>query len=398
MFDTLSSLYEALTPVLGLGRRRRAGGAARRGAPGLRQPAQGGRHARATRWSRGWIPTTSTPRWSPARSAPASRTSTRSPQLLARRAGLQRRHRAACGGWPGLAVPADEEIRDAFDGRCASPSARTRTPRRPTRSARPTSPRCCAARWQSATRERLTDDCPVCGTPGRARRRAGRRTRPSRPRRSTSRRAALTQRRASGSRAARRRVDALLDANARAAPAAAAPAPALDERRRPRRDRAARLRRDAALAAAAQLRALSRRADAELSRRGAAWQELSTHVGAWLEQAREVEARAAHAEGAQGRREVGQGRGRGPARGALRADLRARDRELARAAAGLERRPARHHAQEGRPQRAGRLRRARRRRGRERARRDVAGRAARAVGQRLPAARRRSTSRRSASP
>ena len=85
---------------------------------------------------------------------------------------------------------------------------------------------------------------------------------------------------------------------------------------------------------------------------------------------------------------MGQGRRRGAARGALRPDLRARDRELARAAAGLERRPARDHAQEGRPRRPRGLRRARRRRGRERARRDVAGRAARALGQRLPAARR----------
>ena len=33
------------------------------------------------------------------RSAPASRTSTRSPQLLADAPGLQRRHRASCGGW-----------------------------------------------------------------------------------------------------------------------------------------------------------------------------------------------------------------------------------------------------------------------------------------------------------
>ena len=46
------------------------------------------------------------------------------------------------------------------------------------------------------------------------------------------------------------------------------------------------------IAAAARLRALSDRAARELSRRGAAWQELSGHVATWLDQAREVEARA----------------------------------------------------------------------------------------------------------
>ena len=46
------------------------------------------------------------------------------------------------------------------------------------------------------------------------------------------------------------------------------------------------------LAAATALRTLAERATTELTRRGAAWQELSTHVAGWLEDAQEVEARA----------------------------------------------------------------------------------------------------------
>ena len=113
MFDTLSSLYEALTPVLGLGDVDELAGLARRRPPGLRQPAQGRRAAAATRWSRGWTPTTSTPRWSPPRWAPASRTSTRSPSCW-RTPRTTAATPRSCGGWPGLHVPADEEIRDAF--------------------------------------------------------------------------------------------------------------------------------------------------------------------------------------------------------------------------------------------------------------------------------------------
>ena len=50
---------------------------------------------------------------------------------------------------------------------------------------------------------------------------------------------------------------------------------------------------DEALAEAARLRAEAEAAVAELERRGAAWQTLSTHVSEWLAQAREVEQRAA---------------------------------------------------------------------------------------------------------
>ena len=74
MFDTLSSLYDALAPVLGPGRRGRAREAARRGATGLRQPAQGGgRVARDVDRAAG-SRRTSARRWSPACSAPANPT------------------------------------------------------------------------------------------------------------------------------------------------------------------------------------------------------------------------------------------------------------------------------------------------------------------------------------
>ena len=67
MFDTLSSLYEALTPVLGLADIDELAGQLGRRPAGLRQPAQDGRAGARRRWSRGWTPTTSTPRSSPPR-------------------------------------------------------------------------------------------------------------------------------------------------------------------------------------------------------------------------------------------------------------------------------------------------------------------------------------------
>ena len=187
MFDTLSSLYEALTPVLGLGDIDELIAPARRDPAGLRQPAQGGRPGYATRWSPGWTPTTSTPRWSPPRSAPASPTSTRSSSCSPTRPTTAATPRS-CAASPGLALPSDEEIRDAFKAAAGRRGAPTTTPPRPTPRARRTSPRCCAARSRSATRSKLDRRLPglrhrrTCSTtPGRSRR-------PSRPPRSTSRR------------------------------------------------------------------------------------------------------------------------------------------------------------------------------------------------------------------
>ena len=137
--------------------------------------------------------------------------------------------------------------------------------------------------------ERLTDDCPVCGTADVLD--------DAWAASATEQAAALSEQAEAltsaerGLAAAKRRVEGLLDANALAAPEVArqvglaspdgeaAPDPAGGP--------------DAVIALARQLRALADRAGTELERRGAAWQEVSTHVAGWLEQAKEVEARAA---------------------------------------------------------------------------------------------------------
>ena len=210
----------------------------------------------------------------------------------------------SCAGSPGLALPADEEIREAFQALrvaerahkdAAQTDARARDQRRRAAAPRARRPRPGAA----------TDDCPVCGTPDVLD--------DAWAASATEQAAALEEQAAALTRAerelaaARRRVDALLDAT---------PAP-------PRRSRAGRpaTRRTIAAPRAIDaptrargraLRALSDGAGAELAapRRGLAGARRPTSRR-WLEQAREVEARARHAEGAQGRREVGQGRGRG---------------------------------------------------------------------------------------
>ena len=156
-----------------------------------------------------------------------------------------------------------------------------------------------AALLRRALAVRDGEDCPVCGTPGVLD--------DAWAAHAAEQAAALEQQAAALTAAerelgpARRRVDGLLDATARAAPAAArgaglavpdeasvceAPPAVLADLP------AALDSPDAVLAAAAQLRALADRADAELSRRGAAWQALATHVSAWLDDAREVEQRA----------------------------------------------------------------------------------------------------------
>ena len=145
--------------------------------------------------------------------------------------------------------------------------------------------------------ERLTDDCPVCGTPdvldeAWAAQRAEQATALDEQARGAD----------AGGGGARRGAAPRGRADRRERPRRAPRWPrAPSGRRRPRRDRRpAPRRRDRGaptaagrrVAAAAHLRALSARATDELGARGAAWQELSAHVAAWLEQAREVEARA----------------------------------------------------------------------------------------------------------
>jgi energy-coupling factor transporter ATP-binding protein EcfA2 len=278
MFDTLSSLYDALSPVLGLAdvdALAKQLGEARLAYDNQRKAVTSSRDALAARLD---------PEDERA-ALVAGVLGARKPDLdalaeLLREAPEYGEDTAALRRLAGLVVPPDDEIREAFQALAVA--ERAHADAAATDAERATG---VAALLRRALAVREGEDCPVCGTPGvlddawaeRAAEQAAA---------LEARATALTDA-AMKLAAARRRVEALLDAHARAAPAAA---------------RAAGLEApdvaeplgssQAVLAAAAELRALADRADAELSRRGAAWQALSTHVGAWLEQAREVEQRA----------------------------------------------------------------------------------------------------------
>ena len=269
----------------------------------------------------------------------------------------------------GLQLPTDEEIAEAF--KALKVAERAHKDAAKTDAARATTlagllKQALAARDPS----KLTDDCPVCGTAD-----------------------VLDDNWAAN---AGEQI-AALESQAVAMTEANAALTAARSRVRRLSDLPEPVTKDAVVEHVGALRLRSDAASAELTSRGAAWQELAGRVKEWLAQAREVEAKAPHAEGAQGRREMAQERHRRAAGGAFRADLRAGDRQLARAAPGLERGPARDHFEEGRPRRAGGLRRARRGRRRQRARRDVPGRAAGPFRVASSCRGRRWTSRRSAS-
>ncbi|HEX6026492.1 MAG TPA: AAA family ATPase, partial [Solirubrobacter sp.] len=278
MFDTLSSLYDALSPVLGLADvddLARQLGEARLAYDNRRKAVNASREALLARLD-------------PAdeRAAlVAGVLGARKPDLdaleeLLREVPEYGEDTAQLRRLAGLSVPSDEEIRSAFEALRAAERAHADAAGTDARRATDV-----AALLRRALAVRDGEDCPVCGTPGVLD--------DAWAERAAAQAAALEEQAAALTDAerrlgvARRAIDALLDANARTAPAAA---------------RAAGLDGDdlgepldspeAVLAAAAHLRALSQRADAELSRRGAAWQALSTEVGAWLEQAREVEQRA----------------------------------------------------------------------------------------------------------
>ena len=162
MFDTLSSLYEALTPVLGLGdvdELVASLAAARLAYDNQRKDVGRARDALVARLDLE----------DEHAALVAAALGARKPDLDAIEQLLEDApdysgDTAILRRLAGLHVPCDERDPRGVHGRCAWPSARSRTPRRPTPSARPTSPRCCAARSRSATPE-PTDDCPVCGTP-----------------------------------------------------------------------------------------------------------------------------------------------------------------------------------------------------------------------------------------
>ena len=299
MFDTLSSLYEALTPVLGLADVDELAAElakARLAYDGRRKAVVQAREALVARLD---------PDDEHA-ALVAAALQARVPDLDAIGALLEDAPDysgdvATLRRLAGLAVPSDEEIQEAFAAvrvaeRAHADAARTDAQRATQVAA--------LLRQALAVRDPAQPDCPVCGTPGvldddwaqSAAEQADELARQA---------AALTAAERELA-AARRRVQTLLDASVLAAPELArqvgliegdddatattlfdaAPSP-LDAARDPLAAGP-----DALLAAAGELRALAARATAELERRNAAWQELSTHVADWLTQAREVESRA----------------------------------------------------------------------------------------------------------
>jgi hypothetical protein len=297
MFDTLSSLYEALTPVLGLADiDELAGqlGAARLAYDNQRKTVAAARDGLIARLD----PDDEHAALVAAALKPRKPDLDAIAQLLADAPDYSG-DTALLRRLAGLHVPSDEAIGEAFTALRVAERAQRDAAKTDARRATQVAT---LLRQALAVRdpERLADDCPVCGTAdvldeawaARASEHAAALAEQAEALTSAER--AVT--------AARRRLETLFDATAPdlarqvgldvSAPepadalfAAAADLPALLA--------AAPTDRAAALAAAAHLRDLAARAGVELERRGAAWQELSTHVAGWLEQAREVEARAA---------------------------------------------------------------------------------------------------------
>ena len=312
MFDTLSSLYEALTPVLGLGdvdELVTSLAATRLIYDNQRKDVGRAREALAARLGSGDDEHAA---------LVAAALGARKPDLdaieqLLADAPDYSGDTAILRRLAGLHVPSDTEIRDAFTAlrvaqRAVDDAAAT--------DARRATDIAALLRRALAVRDPDHPDCPVCGTPdvldeawaAKAEQEAAALDDQAR---------ALTRAQA-GLAAARRAIDGLIDANARTAPAlaeqvglrdpaasdatpagdapldlfAAAPAPPAPEAVFAALDDPARGP-DDVIAAATHLRALASQAERELGRRGAAWQEVSAHVAAWLEQAQQVEARAA---------------------------------------------------------------------------------------------------------
>jgi recombinational DNA repair ATPase RecF len=282
MFDTLSSLYEALTPVLGLGDIDEL--AARLAAARLAYDNQRKEVGRAKDALLARLDADDEHAALVAAALGARQPDLDAIEQLLADAPDYSGDTAILRRLAGLALPTDDEIRDAFKqlriAERAHKDAAATDAKRATDIA-------ALLRRALAVRntERLTDDCPVCGTADVLDEAWAARAEQEAAALDEQARALTTAEHELG--AARRRVDALLDANARNAPTLARQVGLT-----PPADTAPARTPDDVIAAAAHLRALSDRAGAELSRRGAAWQELSSHVAAWLEQAKEVEARA----------------------------------------------------------------------------------------------------------
>ncbi|RKQ93431.1 AAA domain-containing protein [Solirubrobacter pauli] len=283
MFDTLSSLYDALTPVLGLGDLDAL--AAQLAQTRLQLDGQ----RKAVTAERDQLLARLDPEDD--RSAlVGSAIGGRKPDLAQLEGLLEEtpsytedltllRRLAA------LALPSDTDIRDAFQD--LKGAERAHADASATDAARATN---LAALLRQALAfkdpQRLTDDCPVCKTPdvldeawvAAAQEEAAQLEEEAQ---------ALTRANAQLA-VARRRVESLLDGNALAAPHAARHLGLVDEELE-----LARASEEELKASTAALRDLTQRAATELERKGAAWQELAGQLRGWLGRAKDVETAAA---------------------------------------------------------------------------------------------------------
>ena len=279
MFDTLSSLYDALTPVLGLGDLDAL--AAELASTRLALDAQ----RKTVNAQRDQLITRLDPEDD--RSALVeSAIGGRKPDLeqlahLLEETPSYTEDLTLLRRLAGLALPSDSEIRDAYQD--LKGAERTHADASATDAARATA---VATLLRQALAVRDGEDCPVCKTPdvlddawvAAAQEEAAQ---------LETQAQALTHANTQLT-VARRRVESLLDGNALAAPAAAKHLQLIDEDLELPRETEADTK-----ASAARLRELTAHAGRELERKGAAWQELATHLKGWLEQAQDVEAKAA---------------------------------------------------------------------------------------------------------
>lgn len=282
MFDTLSSLYDALTPVLGLGDLDALAAQlaqTRLALDGQRKAVAAAKDQLAARLNPD----------DDRHALVASTIGGRKPDLAQLEALLQdtpsyTEDLTLLRRLAGLALPTDEQIRDAFQD--LKGAERAHADASATDAARATN---LASLLRKALTirdpQRLTDDCPVCKTPDvldEAWATAAQEEAAQLERQAQALTLANTQ-----LTTARRRVEALLDGNALAAPAAARHLQLTGEDVELPRETEDEVRQSTHA-----LRELVAKAASELERKGAAWQELAGDLRRWLASAQEVEANA----------------------------------------------------------------------------------------------------------
>lgn len=279
MFDTLSSLYDALTPVLGLGDLDAL--AAELAQTRLALDAQ----RKQTAAEKDTLVARLNPEDDRAQLVKAA-IDTRKPDLVQLERLLEEapdytEDLTLLRRLAGLALPSETEIRDAHqDLRGAE---RAYSDASATDASRATG---LATLLRQALAVRDGEDCPVCKTPDVLDDRWVKAAQEE-VSQLEEQAQALTQANSSLL-LARRRVDALLDGNALAVPAAALHLGLITETLALPRESE-----DDLKASVAALRELTQRAATELERKGAAWQELAGDLRRWLAQAQDVEAKAA---------------------------------------------------------------------------------------------------------